>query len=230
LNLSELTCFSVDVLQRFVVAVRNLRTLHHLRFMMGSTASHWLIDLLMFAWYGGCLRSFEITMNEDSKAHRQLFGTIDTHLSKEMHRQSVLTHLCLKLDKFVSNLPAVFRWLRHLEHLVVLRMYVSNVDLGHICNQTILIEDRKGRSHLKRLVVSYRSTLLTPVALWVMLDGFQKLYWGFASLLRTDANRWHWRTSNGGNIEFGSRQQRTDPFGVVTFGSVSRRLDRVAAL
>ena len=180
LDLSPLYCPSVDVLQGFVAAVRNLRTLHHLRFMMDSTASAWLVGLLSFAWYGGCLQSFEMALNEHSKPHRQLFGIIDTYLSKEKS-PSVLTHLHLELDKFVSNLPTVFRWLSYLDQLLVLRMYLSNVDLGHVCNQVISMEDRNGRSRLRRLTVGCRSTLLTPVALCWMLDGFRKLTWGFAS-------------------------------------------------
>ena len=183
LDLSPLDCSSVDVLQRFAAAVCNLRTLYHLRFMMDSTASGWLVGLLSFAWYGGCLRSFEIALNEHSKAHRQLLGIVDTHLSKkERNSPSVLTHLHLELDKFVSNLPAVFRWLSYLDQLLVLRMYLSNVDLGHICNQPISMEDGNRCSRLRRLTVGCRSTLLTPVALCWMLDGFRKLTWGFASV------------------------------------------------
>jgi hypothetical protein len=171
----ELECRSVDDLQQLVVAVRNLRTLHHLRFMVGFTASHWLVMLLSFAWYGGCLRSFAIALNEHSHADRQLFGSIDAHLSKEMKHQSVLTHLHLELDKVVSNLPTVFRWLSYLDQLLVLRIHISNVDLGHLCNRFISIERQKNQSQLRRLTVGCRATLLTPVALSWILDGFRQL-------------------------------------------------------
>lgn len=164
-------CRSVDVMERFAAAVKRAHTLRRLTFLMRCTPS---LVLMKFAFFGGCIRSFTVALNEHTEASKQLFRTVDDHFDKCVDRHSVLTHLHLNLYKVVSNIHAVFRWLTHLNRLLALRMSISNVDLGNVCNQFIMAE-ATGAMHLKRLHLQCQKTSMTPAALVWLLCGFKKI-------------------------------------------------------